>query len=246
MKTALLCAAFHLFTLFGYCNEPFYYFIPPKKWKVVDPEKLSKSTKIAFIANSKKAFKPSLNLGIEKVSISLQDYIEAVKKQHTANRKHRWHEVGFLQTKAGTAHISQIDIKAECGDIRSMQSILIQNGYAYVITAVAMRDDFLEYHNDFIKAFESFAIYEDALHSLSSEELKIYYQKKISTLLQGFNKILASHPDSPEKAFESLSFQKNNWKDFEKSLSQTFKDQGFMWQLMASKEAKSQLVKNKN
>jgi hypothetical protein len=245
MKTAFIYAVTLLFSSFISCSEPFYYFTPPSEWKVIDPEKTSKAIKIAFVANSKKAFKPSLNLGIEKVSVSLEDYIVAVKKHHTSNRKNRWHEVGLLKTHAGNAHLSQIDTKAECGDIRSMQSIIVKDGYAYIITAVALRDDFLQYHNDFIKAFESFSISEDSLSSLSSSALKASYMKKTKDLLKSFHELLASNT-TPQKAFESSLFKKKHWKAYEKYLSQTFKDQGVFWQVMASKEAKNNLINHQN
>ncbi|MBM3191110.1 MAG: hypothetical protein FJZ63_00455 [Chlamydiae bacterium] len=240
--------AFFLLACLGFlalaADEGFYYFIPPKSWKVVHPEKLPSTIKIAFVANSKKAFKPSLNLGIEKVSVTLPEYIAAVKKQLSSDRKNRWHEVGFLPTKAGKAHISQIDVKAECGDIRSMQAILIQNGTAYVMTAVALREDFLTYHNDFIHAFESFTLCPNALHSLASDALKALYQDKITHLLQDFHKTLAEKKLSPEKAFSHTAFQKGPWKVFEKAISKAFKDQGLVWQVMASKEVKERLIKD--
>ncbi|MEI8300099.1 MAG: hypothetical protein WCG10_00615 [Chlamydiota bacterium] len=244
MKTAFIYIVIALFSSAS-CSEPFYYFIPPSNWKVIAPEKLSRSIKIAFVASSKKAFKPSLNLGVEKVDVSLDEYIIAVKKQHTSNRKNRWHEVGFLNTLAGKAHLSQIDTKAEYGDIRSMQSILVQDGYAYVITAVTLRDDFLNYHNEFIKAFESFSISKDSLSSLSSSVLKSCYTKKTEELLQSFHKLLASN-NTAQEAFESSLFKKKHWKSFEKYLSQTFKDQGVFWQVMASKEIKTNLIASRD
>jgi hypothetical protein len=149
--------------------------------------------------------------------------------------------VGFLKTHAGLAHLSQIDTKAECGDIRSMQSIIIQDGYAYVITAVTLRDDFLQYHNEFIKAFESFSISQDALSSLTSSSLKLQYSEKTANLLKSFHKLACTH-DSTQKTFESPLFKKRHWKAFEKYLSQSFKDQGVFWQVMASKELKNNLI----
>lgn len=227
-------------------KEPFYYFIPPKSWDIVDPSNLKPMFKVAFVEHSKKTFKPSLNLGVQAVSVSLTDYLQGAKKQHLLNRQKKWCEIGYVNTSAGRAHISQIDEKAKIGDIRSMQCILVKEGYAYVITAVALREDFVNYHNDFLKAFESFTISENTLTSLNSEELKANYDAKVKELLHDWTLFLAAskNKQSLEKSFEDKRFQRGFWKDFEKFLSKSFNDQGVFWQAMACKEVRNLLLKD--
>lgn len=234
-----------LFSL-AFSEEPFYYFVPPKTWDVVDPSKLTPMFKIAFVEHSTKAFKPSLNLGIQKVNVSLSQYIEAAKKQHLTNRNKKWSELGMVKTRAGDAHISQIDEKAQFGEIRSMQCILLQSGYVYVITAVALREDFLTYHNEFLQAFESFSIYPSTRFSFTSEELKNRYESKVQELKHQWALFLANNYTSkePKKAFEDKRFQRGPWKDFEKFLSKNFKNQGLFWQVMASKEVRNSLLES--
>lgn len=229
-------------------KEPFYYFTPPKNWDVVDPSKLKPMFKIAFVEHSKKTFKPSLNLGVQKVSISIFEYLEAAKKQHSVNRKKKWSELGYVNTGAGSAHISQIDEKAEVGDIRSMQCILLHEGFAYVLTAVALREDFLDYHNDFLKAFESFTICKDSLSSITSQELKESYQVKIKELLHEWELFLTASKTKHnlQQTFEDKRFQKGLWRDFEKFLSKHFQEQGMFWQAMASKEMMHLLLETKS
>lgn len=231
-----------------FSKEPFYYFIPPKNWDVVDPSKLKPMFKIAFVEHSNKTFKPSLNLGIQKIDVSLTTYLEGAKKQHLLNRNKKWSELGYVKTTAGDAHISQIDEKNTIGDIRSMQCILVKEGLAFVITAVALREDFINYHNDFLKAFESFTICPDTISSLTSEELKTTYNIKVKELLHNWSLFLATSKtkDSPEKTFEDKRFQRGFWSDFEKYLSKSFKDQGIFWQVMASKEVKHLLTENRS
>lgn len=239
---SILCALLLLSSLNS--EEPFYYFIPPKTWDVVDPSKLTHMFKIAFVEHSAKTFKPSLNLGVQKVNVSAEEYIEAAKKQHLVNRNKKWSELGIVHTKAGSAHLSQIDEKANFGDVRSMQCILLKQGYVYVLTAVALRDDFLNYYHEFLNAFESFSIYQDTVHSLSSQELKNCYNMKVQKLLDQWTLFLASTktPQEPKKAFNDRRFQKGLWKDFERFLSKNFKDEGVFWQVMAAKEVRSHLV----
>lgn len=225
-------------------EEPFYYFVPPKTWDVVDPSKLTSMFKIAFVERSNKTFKPSLNLGIQKTKVSLAEYVEAAKKQHLTNRNKKWSELGLVKTKAGMAHLSQIDEKTQMGDIRSMQCILLHKEHIYVMTAVALREDFLHYHNEFLEAFESFSIHPDTLHSLTQDELKTRYDTKVKELLHEWTLFLAAanHPKEPQKAFDDKRFQRGLWKDFEKFLSKNFKDQGVFWQVMATKEVRDHLL----
>lgn len=248
MKKVFLTLFMLLFFPSLFCKEPFYYFIPPKNWDVVDPSKLKPMFKIAFVERSKKPFKPSLNLGVQKVNVSLTDYLEAAKKQHLLNRNKKWNELGYVKTSAGDAHISQIDEKNQVGDIRSMQCILVKEGLAYVITAVALREDFTNYHNDFLKAFESFTICTDTLSSLNSEELKKNYDAKVKELLHNWTLFLAASksPQPLEKSFEDKRFKRAFWTDFEKYLSKSFKDQGVFWQVMASKEVKHLLLEEQS
>lgn len=227
-----------------FSKDPFYYFVPPQKWLVVDPAKLGKSVQIGFVANSKRPIKPSLNLATESASVSLSDYINAVKKQHTANKKNRWSEIGYIETKAGPAHLSQIDIKSECGNLRSLQCILIKNSTAYIMTAVAPKDEFLDYHNSFLKAFESFTVYTDINSSLSSKEEKESYHAELDKLKKEWNVFLSTRAKNipAETLFLDKRFQKDAWKDFEKFLQNRFESKGLFWQVMAVKDARNELL----
>jgi len=183
-----------------------------------------------------------LNLGIEQVEVSLSDYVAAAKKRHLATRTKKWSEIGIVKTQAGPAHVSQIDEKNQVGDIRCLQCILVQNGLAYILTGVALKEDFLDYYNDFIKTFESFSIHTSTLSSLGSEELKTLYDTKLQSLLKEWSLFLTSAHLTPYKAFEDKRFRRGLWKDFERFLSKTFKNQGVAWQVMASHEAKNLLL----
>lgn len=239
-----LALAFLLCCCFCFSSEPFYYFKPPKDWKVVDPKKIPEIVEIGFVSNESKTFKASLNLVIEEAKASFDDYIASVKKHHLSTRKSRWSELGYVQTKSGKAHVSQIDTKAECGDIRSMQCIIKDDDRFYIITAVALRDEFIDYHNEFLTAFETFTIQKAAKESLKTEKEKTSYEEQLSKLQAGWSSFLASQrgQKNPEESFESKKFQKKHWKAFEKALTKTFKDQGLFWQVMAAKEAKNALL----
>lgn len=235
---------FLLSLLFLKNGESFYYFVPPSDWKVVPSDKLPSSVKIGFVANSQKTFKPSLNLAIETTSAPLEDYVKAVKKKLLASRKNRWNELGYVETLSGKAHISQIDTKAECGDIRTMQCILKKEGNFYILTAMALRDEFVNYHDVFLKAFETLCVADSAISTLKDGLQKKIYQKEVEKVLLSWKAFLSKEKKgkSLAKAFLNKSFQKKNWKEFEKTLSKVFKDQGTFWQIMAASEIKDSLI----
>jgi len=224
----------------------FYYFIPPKNWKLVDPTKLSKTIDVAFVENSKKPFKPSINLGIEKVSITLDKYVLAAKKQITANKSNQWRELGYIINKSGKAHLAQIDSKNSCGDIRSIQSIFVNEGTVFILTAVALKEDFEYCLNTFIEAFESFCIKESALSSLSEGKAQSL-EKKINDIKNAWKNLEANQSKKPSDAslFFDKTFQKKHWKPFEKYLLKSHKEMGLFWQIKTSSELKESLTLKK-
>ncbi|MCH9630385.1 MAG: hypothetical protein S4CHLAM37_03810 [Chlamydiia bacterium] len=232
------------FSSFVYSSGDFYYFVPPKNWKVVDPSKIPDFVKISFVSNSPKTFKPSLNLVTESANASIEEFVASAKKHHIASRKNKWSEIGYVQTKSGKAHVSQIDTKAECGDIRTMQCILKDGNLFYIITAVALRDEFIDYHNEFLQAFETFQICQSATDTLPSKELKERYHTQVEKLEKGWKSFLLSQKSSTpsEESFNHKKFRKKHWVSFEKALAKTFKDQGLFWQVMAASEAKKALL----
>ena len=235
------------FSLFSFLySENFYYFIPPKNWKLVDPTKLSKTIDVAFVENSKKPFKPSINLGIEKVNIALDKYVVAAKKQITANKSNQWRELGYIINKSGKAHLAQIDSKNSCGDIRSVQSIFVNQGTVFILTAVALKEDFEDYLNTFIEAFESFCIKENAVCSLSQAKAEAL-EKKIDAIKKAWKNLESDHSKNPsdETLFFDKTFQKKHWKPFEKYLLKSHKEMGLFWQIKTSKEVKESLTPKK-
>lgn len=242
MKTVLV-----ILSLFSCLySENFYYFIPPKNWKLVDPAKLSKTIDVAFVENSKKPFKPSINLGIEKVNISLDKYVLAARKQITANKSNHWKELGYIINKSGQAHLAQIDSKNSCGDIRSLQSIFVKEGTVFILTAVALKEDFEDYLNTFIEAFETFCIKDNALSSLSEAKARAL-ERKINDVKNGWKDLKAdpSKKGSNQSLFFDKTFQRKYWKPFEKYLLKSHKEMGLFWQIKTSTELKESLAVTK-
>jgi hypothetical protein len=199
----------------------FAYFVPPPNWNPIDPTKLSSSIEIGFISPSHKLFKPSLNFTREKFTGKPETYISALKRVHTADRKNKWIEIGYVETKSGRAHVAQIDSHKEWGHVRLLQMTLLHGDHAYLITAVASRDEFPNYHNLFLKTFESLWVGPSLNESLTITELATLekLKKEVHSAWKG--------------DFANKTFQKKGWVPMEKKLRKVFKPLGLHWQVHA-------------
>ena len=184
----LLFVSFFLFCFFfsrTICSAslpPFYYFHPPKDWLISDPTHLPKEVKIAFIQSERKMITPSINLTLEKVDVPIETYIQEVKKIHQTDRTTQCRELGILNTKSGNAHLLEISMKKEWGDIRILQSILIKDGFAHLLTALSLKKDFMKYHELFLSTFKSLTIAPDLYSSITEEEPRKVLKEKIHSL----------------------------------------------------------------
>ncbi len=160
-------------------EEPFYYFKAPQDWKIAKDVSLSPKVKIGYIENEKKSFIASINLATEKTDVSIDEYLERVSMIHGSNPSTSWKSLGSIQTQSGKAHLTQIDNKSPIGDIRILQSILIDNGFAYILTGVCLKKDIGNHYQTFLDVFSSFFVHNDYLKSINEETKKTSLQKQI-------------------------------------------------------------------
>lgn len=132
-------------------------FTPPEGWRFADKESLPKHVKVMVVGKGSKDLPPSINLGYENFSGTLKDYLKIVK---TFNESlgDTWKDLGTIQTEAGTASLSQVDMKTEWGDLRQMHLIYLHDGIIYILTAAALKQEFSQFYPQFFKSLRSFRI----------------------------------------------------------------------------------------
>lgn len=194
-------------------KETFSFFVPPSGWDLVDPSLLSSTVKVGFVGPSKTALRPSINFVEEPTSLSLSEYMQAVRSLHVADRANRWRILGPLHTSAGKAVLTEIDTETPLGKVRLLQSILVKDGIAYILTGAMARGSFGLLQKEFIDSFRSLSITEDLSSSLISEKKSLFLEK---------SKLFSS-------GLISLS-------ELKKTLSQEFKEEGSYWQILALKK----------
>jgi hypothetical protein len=154
------------FALFA---DPYAFFIPPKGWNISAPTTAS-HVNIAFIENTQMHYPATINLATEKFNGTLKEYLSIIKKIHTTKPMTEWREAGAIQTRAGSAMLTEIDTKNAYGDIRLFQMIFLKDQIVYIVTTSALKKEYGKYIKTFEKAMSSFMITSDLLSVLSPEK----------------------------------------------------------------------------
>lgn len=141
-------------TLFSALEAVTAAFDPPQGWQYADTSKLPKSVKVMVVGPAKSDMPPSINLGYEPFDGSLKDYLKIVK-EFNASQGDTWRDLGTIQTQAGPASLSQLDMKSKWGDLRMMHLIIKHEGIIYIVTASSTKQEYSSYYPLFYKTFSS-------------------------------------------------------------------------------------------
>ncbi|HEY5260100.1 MAG TPA: hypothetical protein VIJ46_05565 [Rhabdochlamydiaceae bacterium] len=189
------------------------YFIPPKGWEIVNPQKLTGRVKVQFLGKSNKGFYPSLNLATENVNLTLPEYVKAVKKIHEMDHNTTWRDLGKISTQGGDAQLTQIDTATSSGSVRILQVLLLKDNTVYILTASALKEEFGTYYKEFEKAFKSLTITPDLINNVPQPERR--------------EKLKASIAKTTIQNLHTL----------EKMLGKEFADMGLYWQFLMLQSA---------
>lgn len=192
------------------------YFTPPEGWLLTDPKFLASNVKIGFLRKGKKEFCPSLNLAIEKVNVPIEKYLAAVKKIHQEKPGDRWRDLGKIKTRAGVARLTEMDTSSPFGPVRLLQLILLRQGYAYILTAGALKEEFSSFYKEFEQAFHSLTVTSDLLRDIPDPARRESLLKRCDALKAGLP-----------------------LKEFQKTVVDEFSDMGAHWQILFLKQVQA-------
>lgn len=225
-------------------------FNPPDGWHVADPKALPPSVKLMVVGQGSQIFPPSINLGSERFTGTLKDYLETVKAINDSQGA-EWKDLGNINTQAGNASLSQVDTKTEWGEVRMMHVILIKNEVAYILTAAALKDEFPKFYKEFFKSMRSLRFNKDLIEmipdssrrktlSRSTEQLRSAWEKLFEN--ERGNQSTLSVTTAKERLFESDQFQNNYWKPFQEMLEENYQDLGNSWRDQMLTHVKKELT----
>ena len=132
-------------------------FVPPAGWRFAEKQEELKSVQLIVVGKGSHEFPPSINLSTEKYTGTLKDYLKIVKSLNEKQGS-QWKDLGSIQTEAGPASLSQIDMKTSWGEVREMHVILSKNQMIYILTAAALKEEFPKFYKDFFQAMRSLKI----------------------------------------------------------------------------------------
>jgi len=196
-----------------------HFFMPPNKWKLADPKKLSPMVEACFLGKGKTAFYPSINIATEEIDISDKEYISIVVKMHKDDPNIEFRRFGKIKTQAAIADLFELTTKTNFGTVKMLQTIIVKDNKAYVLTGSMHIDDFKTMSKTILKTFQSFQIVDNLTDCIKDLEKKQNLKKAIENLAR------------------SKSIKDKDWKKFEKTVLKDFKELGEFWQLQVMKDA---------
>lgn len=146
-------------------------FTPPQGWRLVDPKELPGTIKAMVIGKGQGPVPPTISLGIDPFSGTLKEYLKKVK---AINESHgdEWKDLGNIQTEAGPASLSQVDIKTQWGVVRAMHVIFLKDGNIYILTTSSSKQEFSQFYPEFFKVMRSLR--------MNKTEVELSSKKKVA------------------------------------------------------------------
>lgn len=133
-------------------------FVPPKGWEHVEGQEMPQDVRVVVRGSGKGALPPSMNLAIEKVACTQEEYVRVAQKLHQADPQASWSDLGTLQTSSGRANLWQIDIKTQWGEVRVLQAMRVAHGQAFVLSAAALKSEFPTFSKELLAALRTLSI----------------------------------------------------------------------------------------
>lgn len=199
------------------------FFISPNQWEVVNPKRYPPLIAISFIKKEISTCRPSLNLAIEKTSLSLDEYTNVAKKTHNKDPNTKYRILDTIQLSQGMANICQICKKTNGVDFELLQMIFVYSDQVYVLTGTCKKEEMLKNYKIFMDAFTTFKIIDDLFSLISDNEKK-------AGLINEFNKLSSSLKTQNEKE------NNKNLELFEKYLDKKFANLGKYFQILLIKQ----------
>lgn len=219
----MLIRLFLFFALSPLFCDPIGFFLPPKGWDCVKSKQLSESIEVGFLKNGIFRIPASINLSKVRVSVSFKEYLRSVKNRHEKEMKVEWRDLGNFSCQAGTGRLAEIRSSSSFGELKMLQGIVLQDGWAFTLTCAASKEDFPEERATFLTVLRSLAVFPDLFSAISDERRK----------------------ESLKEIYDSFKFCSDDerpvcWKNLPKILAE-YEDLGAYWLFLALKEGRGRI-----
>lgn len=164
-------------------SKLFCVFTPPTDWQCADPVQLGKYVDVGFIGKGVGIIHPSINLASEEIDVSLEVYVADVKKMHQSDHNLTYHDLGYINTNEGKAHLAQIETKAKFATIQMLQLIILKNKNVFVLTGASKKEEFSKHYKTILSVFNSIKITNNLFDLVVENTKKEALKKAISTIM---------------------------------------------------------------
>jgi hypothetical protein len=196
-------------------------FLPPQGWEIAQLKNPSPHVKIGFLGKGKSEFRPSINLATEGgVDVPLKGYVKAVKEQHKAESGTQVRDLGAFPMKCGSGQLIELTSPSPWGPVRVLQALFVEEGTAYILTAAALKEEFITLQKELLQSFASFKLTDDLLEEIT-DGIK---RENFTTFFKSLGK--------EEKEAE--------WKNLQTRLSE-FSDLGAYWVFLVLQEGHAKI-----
>ncbi len=210
--------------------HPIPIFHPPSDWECALPENHSPFVQVGFVGKGSSAFRPSINLAIEDIDISAQQYLKAVKEIHTADPGTTWRDLGKISTSAGEGRLTEITTRSSIGEVKMLQMILVKEKKAYILTGATIKADYLKLQDLLTKTFKSFSLIPSLLSPASTD-----HAEQIAAL---FSAVGEDVPDLIEKQKAA------RWERLQEIVLKESPKLGRYWQFLVLSEGYEKIYHN--
>ncbi len=178
-----------LFATFSLLGQETCFFIPPKGWEIANPEMLSPRVHICFLGKASQGA-PSINLATEPVNVTLDAYVDAVRKIHAGDPNSRWRDLGKYKTLMGEGRLTELETPSDAGMSRMVQLIVIKDQIAYILTASASKENFSKFYKTFDQTLRTLQASANLVESYGNSESRNRLKKMIDDVTTKFRAAL--------------------------------------------------------
>jgi len=158
------------------------YFTPPSGWEIAHLKVPSPHVKIGFIGKGSTEFRPSINLALEEVDVSLKEYVKAVKELQLADPTTKWRDLGPFSMQGGAGRLTEMSNSSPWGTIKIFQAFLVADETAYILTAAVLKKDLPQFQVDLLNSFRSLTLTDDLWSPISDPAQREALQTRFALL----------------------------------------------------------------
>ncbi len=152
---------------------------------MAQPKNPSPYIQIALLGKGSTEFRPSINLAIEEVDVSLKEYVKAAKELYNQDSTTTLRDLGAFDMKGGKGRLLELTNPSGWGEIKILQAILVKHEKAYILTAAVLKSEFATFQKNLLACLKSLDVAEDLWTPISDPKARSGFKELFASLGKG-------------------------------------------------------------